>query len=143
MEAFVGWEEGGDRSARLFSVHNTLDSYLLEHSQSQKKTCGVGGTICFYVHFKTFLHIYTSLFIPFVFVCPFVFFQYVHSVLDKLGNPAVLSKSITVQGRRRLSVMRREMMEGHAFMSGDQVVVVDVPKFPTVPADIPDMGKNI
>eukprot|EP00752_Nemacystus_decipiens_P003542 g3268.t1 len=66
--------------------------------------------------------------------------KYVHSVVEELRNPAVLSKSATVKGRRRLSVMRRTMMEGLAFMSGDNVIVVDVPPPPTHPDDVEDLA---
>lgn len=63
-------------------------------------------------------------------------------MVEELDNPAVLSKSATVRGRRRLSVMQRTMMEGMAFMSGDSVVVVDVPPPPTCPADVGDLGES-
>lgn len=68
--------------------------------------------------------------------------QYVHRVVEELRDPTVLSKSATVKGCRRLSVMRRAMMEGLAFMSGDSVIVVDVPPPPTRPADVGDLGKR-
>lgn len=54
----------------------------------------------------------------------------------------MLSKSASVEGRRRLSVMRRAMMEGLAFMSGDDVIVVDVPPPPTSTADVGDLGER-
>lgn len=66
--------------------------------------------------------------------------QYVHGFVEGLENPAVLSKSASRNGRRQLSVMRRAMMEGLAFMSGDTVVVVDMPGPPTAPADVADLG---
>ncbi|CAM9930970.1 unnamed protein product [Pylaiella littoralis] len=66
--------------------------------------------------------------------------QYVHGMVEDLNNPGVLSKSATVKGRRQLSVMRRSMMEGMAFMSGDSVVVVDMPQPPTSPADVGDLA---
>jgi len=68
--------------------------------------------------------------------------QHVHQVVEELNNSEVLSKSANVKGRRRLSVMQRCMMEGMAFMSGDSVVVVDVPPPPTVPADVGDLGER-
>lgn len=68
--------------------------------------------------------------------------QYVHRAVEELSNPAVLSKSATTKGRRRLSVMRRIMMEGLAFTSGDAVIVVDAPAPPTFPADVGDLGKR-
>ncbi|CAM9820819.1 unnamed protein product [Scytosiphon promiscuus] len=66
--------------------------------------------------------------------------KYVHRVVEELENPAVLSKSATVGGTRRLSVMRRAMMEGMAFMSGDSVVVVDLPASPACPSDVEDLA---
>ncbi|CAM9693600.1 unnamed protein product [Ectocarpus sp. 4 AP-2014] len=66
--------------------------------------------------------------------------KYVHRMVEELNNPAVLSKSATVRGRRRLSVMRKAMMEGMAFMSGDSVIVVDLPPPPTSPADVGDLA---
>lgn len=65
-----------------------------------------------------------------------------HGVVEELENPAVLSKSGRVGGHRRLSVIRRVLMEGMAFMSGDAIVVVDIPKCPISPADVPDLGKE-
>lgn len=62
-------------------------------------------------------------------------------MVEELQNPAVLSKSATVNGRRRLSVMRKAMMEGLAFLSGDNVMVVDIPAPPTCPADVGDLGE--
>ncbi|CAN0381338.1 unnamed protein product, partial [Laminaria digitata] len=67
--------------------------------------------------------------------------KYVHAMVDELKNVSVLSKSMTVNGRRRLSVMRKAMMEGLAIMSGGNVVVVDVPSCPTSPADVRDLGE--
>lgn len=64
-------------------------------------------------------------------------------MVEELKNPAVLSKSGTVGGHRRLSVIRRGLMEGMAFMSGDAVIVVDIPKVPTSPADVPDLGEEL
>lgn len=74
--------------------------------------------------------------------CPSTDTQYVHGMVEDLNNPGVLSKSATVKGRRQLSVMRRSMMEGMAFMSGDSVVVVDMPQPPTSPADVGDLGER-
>lgn len=63
-----------------------------------------------------------------------------HRVVEELGDPAILSKSATVGGSRRLSVMRQALMEGMAFMSGDSVVVVDLPAPPVCPSDVGDLG---
>eukprot|EP00904_Undaria_pinnatifida_P008398 jgi/Undpi1/4689/HiC_scaffold_18.g08042.m1 len=64
----------------------------------------------------------------------------IHGMVDDLQNLKVLSKSVTINGRRRLSVMRKAMMEGLAIMSEGRVVVIDVPSCPTSPADVGDLG---
>lgn len=64
-----------------------------------------------------------------------------HRYVEEREDHSVLSKSCTVKGRRRLSVMRRAMMEGLAYLSGGNVIVVDIPVPPTLPSEVPDLGE--
>lgn len=67
--------------------------------------------------------------------------QFVHDSVEERGNKQLLSKSCTFKGRRQLSVMRKEMMEGLAFMERDKVAVVDIPDVHTLPSQVEDMGE--
>lgn len=67
--------------------------------------------------------------------------QHVHDIVESRGDERLLSKSCTIKGRRRLSVMRKEMMEGLAYTSAGNVVVVDIPNVKILPSEVGDLGE--